>query len=180
MYLARALLSSSRASASTLRPAAASFSSSSISSVRSSRKTRTAPVGDVPDKLENTHYCITLLRSPLHLPIASQRTCQALGLGKRMNRTIVPISSVNAGYILSIKELVGVELVNLEEVQTREYEREMLRVERGDVEGRRGAGLTAHNPANWELSLGSSSGVVRVGKDRCRGSERGFKVVGRL
>lgn len=117
-----------------------------------------------------THYLVTLLRSPLHLPIPSKATCESLGLRKRSSTSLIPINSTNAGYILKIKELVGVKLVDCEVIQGKLAAREERMGYGVEREGRRGAGLGG-------MGLFTSEGVVTVGKDRCSGEERGFKVV---
>lgn len=120
-----------------------SFSSSSIYSVPA------AP----------THYEVTLKRSPLHLPADSLAACVSIGLRKRLSTTLIPINQSNSGNLLTIKELISVKLVNLEEFIAARPER--------SGEGRTGAGLTGRG----------GNGVIRVGKDRCRGEERGFRVL---
>lgn len=117
-----------------------------------------------------THYLVTLLRSPLHLPVPSKATCESLGLRKRSSTSLIPINSTNAGYILKIKELVGVKLVDCEAIQGKLSKREERMGYGTGREGRRGAGLGG-------MGLFTSEGIVTVGKDRCSNEERGFKVV---
>jgi len=118
------------------------------------------------DSTTPSHYLITLLRSPLHLSPAIKSSLSSLGLYKRLSSTIVPISQTNQGYILRAKELVGVKLITKEEVEkagAREWrERE--------GEGRRGSGLRVREGQGKD-------GVIRVGSERARGEERGFKVL---
>lgn len=142
----------------------ASFSTtiSPTSSAGAAPATTTAPAP--------THYLVTLLRSPLHLPVPSKATCESLGLRKRSATSLVPINSTNAGYILKIKELVSVKLVDCDIIQGKLLKREERLGYGAEREGRRGAGLGG-------MGLFTSDGVVTVGKDRCSNEERGFKVV---
>ncbi|BGP28050.1 hypothetical protein JCM10295v2_007037 [Rhodotorula toruloides] len=115
-----------------------------------------------------SHYLITLLRSPNHLGASIFSTTRVLGLNKRLSSVIVPINPINAGYILRIKELVGVRLVSREDVQrwaSREWRER-------PGEGNQGSGLRIAGGAG-------PNAVIRVGSERARGDERGFKVVGR-
>lgn len=140
----------------------ASISSSSRTPKASTSASIPSPAGP------STHYLVTLLRSPLHLPISSKNTCESLGLRKRSATSLVPINSTNAGYILAIKELVGVKLVDFHQIQKNLFKRqEKLGI---NVEGRRGAGLGG-------MGMITTNGVVTVGKDRSAGEERGFLVV---
>lgn len=120
-----------------------------------------------PSSAPKTHYLITLLRSPLHLPAPILATAHSLGLSKRLSSSLVPITRENAGFILRIKELVGVRTVAAEEVDRAASSAWRDRA----GEGRQGAGFN---------TLGDHSegrAVVRVGRERARGEERGFKVV---
>lgn len=120
-----------------------------------------------PTAAPKTHYLLTLLRSPLHLPKPLQATCQTLGLTHRLQSSIIPISAVNSGLILRVKELVGVRQVGVEEISKGVGEEWRNR----EGEGRQGGGLRARGEA--------AGGVIRVGSERCRGAERGFKIVSR-
>ncbi|BGP43918.1 hypothetical protein JCM10449v2_007975 [Rhodotorula kratochvilovae] len=115
-----------------------------------------------------SHFLITLLRSPLHLPPSQRASAASLGLHKRLSSSIVPITPQNAGYVLRIKELVGVRQVSAAEVAlwaSREW-----RDRPG--EGRQGSGMRVKAGAN-------DGSVIRVGSERARGDERGFRIVDR-
>lgn len=131
-------------------------------SLSSTRSTPTPP----PPTSSPSHYLITLLRSPLHLNPSIKQSLSSLGLYKRLSSSIVPISPQNEGYILRAKELVGVRTLREEEV------RELGSMEWRDREGegRKGSGLRVRQGAGQD-------GVIRVGSERARGEERGFKVV---
>ncbi|GAA5902426.1 mitochondrial 54S ribosomal protein uL30m MRPL33 [Sporobolomyces salmoneus] len=142
-----------------------SFSTSSLSrstpSSSSSSSTATPESASTP-----SHYLVTLLRSPLHLNPAIKSSLSSLGLYKRLSSSIVPITPTNQGYILRAKELVGIKPVTEEEV--RRLGSEEWRNRQG--EGRQGSGLRVREGAGV-------GGVIRVGSERARGEERGFKVV---
>lgn len=77
----------------------------------------------------------------------------------------MPITRENAGFILRIKELVGVRTVGVDEVV--KASEPAWRERPG--EGRQGGGfVTKGDPGR---------GVVRVGRERARGDERGFRIV---
>ncbi|GAA6048717.1 hypothetical protein JCM3770_003926 [Rhodotorula araucariae] len=115
-----------------------------------------------------SHYLVTLLRSPLHLPPAQRASAASLGLHKRLSSSVVPITPQNAGYVLQIKELVGVRQVSTAEV--RAWASPEWRDRPG--EGRRGSGM--------RVKLGATDrSVIRVGSERARGDERGFRIVDR-
>ncbi|KAM0751490.1 hypothetical protein T439DRAFT_324674 [Meredithblackwellia eburnea MCA 4105] len=129
-----------------------------------------SPQSSSPNSIDHdskTHYLVTLLRSPLHLPKHLKASCNSLGLNTRLSSSIVPITPENAGYILSIKELVGVRTVGVEDVL--QASDPSWRNRPG--EGRQGRGLSTNGVPG--------SGVVRVGSERARGDERGFKVISR-
>lgn len=141
-------------------PSSSRLSSTSTSSTPSTTDLPPPP----PEAPQKTHYLVTLLRSPLHLPAPILATCQSLGLTHRLSSSIVPISPENAGFILRVKELVGVRSVGVEEVAKAQDSAWRER----EGEGRQGSGLSRN---------GGERGVVRVGRERARGVERGFKVV---
>ncbi|BGP03942.1 Proteophosphoglycan ppg4 [Rhodotorula toruloides ATCC 204091] len=130
---------------------------------RGKGKAAAAPAAPAP-----SHYLITLLRSPNHLGVTVNATTRVLGLRRRLSSVIVPINAVNAGYILRIKELVGVRLVSREDVQR--WASKEWRERPG--EGNQGSGLRI-------VGGSGPNAVIRVGSERARGDERGFKVVGR-
>lgn len=114
---------------------------------------------------------MTLLRSPLSLQKHTAATVQSLGLSSRLSSVVVPITRHSSGQILKIKELVAVKSVNgvesLGKTATREW-----RDRAG--EGRQGSGLRSRTGTE-----GSGMASVRVGSERNRGEERGYKVVRR-
>lgn len=136
------------------------LASSSSSTPQSTEST--APL--LEDQDVDTHYLITLRRSPLHLPKPIQTTCKSLGLGHRLASSIVPISRVNAGYILRIKELITVKTIGMDAIAGAAAPEWSGRA----GEGRRGSGLHLTR---------EGAGVIRVGTERSRGEERGFKVI---
>ncbi|GAA5884177.1 hypothetical protein JCM6882_002167 [Rhodosporidiobolus microsporus] len=148
---------------------AASSSSASAPAASTSAASPPSPAADAaatPTGAAASHYLVTLLRSPLHLPKRTLQSVRSLGLGKRLSSSIVPITPSNAGYILALKELVGVRTVTQEQVKhwaSREW-----RERKG--EGNQGAGMRVR-------ADGSDRSVIRVGSERARGDERGFKVV---
>ncbi|GAA5822062.1 hypothetical protein JCM5353_006218 [Sporobolomyces roseus] len=119
-----------------------------------------------PSTSPPSHYLITLLRSPLHLSPSIKSSLSSLGLYKRLSSTIVPISQTNQGYILRAKELLGVKMITKEQVE--EAGRREWREREG--EGRKGSGLRVREGQG-------ENGVIRVGSERARGEERGFKVL---
>jgi large subunit ribosomal protein L30 len=63
-----------------------------------------------------THFLITLKRSSIGLPKQISGTLDALGLGKKLHRSVLhPYSPDIAGQILAVKELVQVKNVTEEE-----------------------------------------------------------------
>jgi large subunit ribosomal protein L30 len=84
-------------------PSASSHASSSSSSSTSTSQ-------------DPTHFLITLKRSSIGLPKQSSGTLDALGLGKKLHRSVLhPFSSDIAGQILAVKELIDVKNVTEEE-----------------------------------------------------------------
>jgi len=147
---------------SSLRTATRPISSSALAPAQApTPSTSTLPAANA----SHTHYLVTLLRSPLHLPVAAAATCNSLGLTHRLTSSLVPITQENAGFILRVKELVAVRTVAPEDLAKAASQEWRER----PGEGRRGSGLMGH----------SETGVVRVGSERARGEERGFKVVSR-
>ncbi|ORY56821.1 hypothetical protein BCR35DRAFT_309764 [Leucosporidium creatinivorum] len=134
----------------------------SSSRLASTWTTASAPPPTAGDK---THYLVTLLRSPLHLPAPLQATCTSLGLTHRLQSSILPITPINAGFLLRVKELVGVRLIGVHDIDSKVGGGWRQR----EGEGRKGAGLSARG---W-------GGAIRVGSERARGEERGFKVISR-
>jgi ribosomal protein L30/L7E len=138
-----------------------------LASTSSLTSTPPSPV-DEPDEPDvqsgKTHYLVTLLRSPLHLPKNIATTCTSLGLSHRLSSSIVPISRETAGAILQVKELVGIRAVGIEEVSKAAGREWRMRA----GEGKQGGGFR---------SVGTELGVIKVGREKCRGEERGFKVL---
>lgn len=153
--------SSSSSDSTTTATSSSSPSSSSLESTTTTTASESEPIEAGSDK---THYLITLRRSPLHLPSPIQSSCKSLGLGHRLASSIVPITQENAGYILRIKELITVKTIGVEEISRAVDQSWSLR----EGEGRRGSGLHL---------MREGAGVIRVGTERSRGEERGFKVL---
>ncbi|GAA5837798.1 hypothetical protein JCM11251_002325 [Rhodosporidiobolus azoricus] len=144
-----------------------SASSSALSSPAPEASTSSAsPSSTPPTHAHASHYLVTLLRSPLHLPKRTLSSIRSLGLNKRLSSAIVPITPINAGYILSLKELVGVRQVS--EEQVKKWASREWRDRQG--EGNQGAGMRVREGA-------TERSVIRVGSERARGEERGFRVV---
>ncbi|GAA5938071.1 uL30 family ribosomal protein [Sporobolomyces koalae] len=150
------------------QPFGTRFGSSQASSSSSSTPVTSNTTAAQPSSSsqESSHYLVTLLRSPLHLNPAIKQSLASLGLYKRLSSSIVPINPTNQGYILRAKELVGIKPLSQSQVQ--ELGSETWRNRPG--QGRQGSGL--------RIRMGASDqGVIRVGSERARGEERGFKVV---
>lgn len=63
-----------------------------------------------------THFLVTLKRSSIGLSKQTSGTLEALGLGKKLHRSVLhPFSADVAGQILAVKELVQVRNVTEEE-----------------------------------------------------------------
>ncbi|GAA5972818.1 hypothetical protein JCM21900_006907 [Sporobolomyces salmonicolor] len=163
-YTARLLSSSRSPSAPQTSSAAANPAAPNTAPTLPSTPSTSSPVP--PAQSTPTHYLVTLLRSPLHLSKSIGASLTSLGLYKRLSSSIVPINSVNAGYILKAKELVGVRTVSAEEVASMASKE--WRNRPGD--GRQGSGLRVREGAG-------EAAVIRVGSERARGDERGFRVV---
>ncbi|GAA5911091.1 hypothetical protein JCM8208_000273 [Rhodotorula glutinis] len=127
----------------------------------------TSAAQDAPQAAAPSHFLVTLLRSPLHLAASQKASAASLGLYKRLSSAIVPITAQNAGYVVQLKELVGVRACSEHDVArwgAREWrERE--------GEGRQGSGMRV------KLGGDKARSVIRVGSERARGDERGFRVV---
>lgn len=129
-----------------------------------------------------THYLVTLLRSTIALPKSIASTTRSLGLNSRLSSSVVPITATTQGAILRVKELVGVRAITLDQLGPSATQ--VWRDRPG--QGRRGSGLRARmtptvdtigTPGNGQQP---SMGALRVGSERNRGEERGFKVVKRV
>ncbi|KAL8279845.1 hypothetical protein RQP46_007695 [Phenoliferia psychrophenolica] len=164
--LASPLRSAGARAASTSAGASTSTSASSSLPPTPSTSSAAAPSSAPPATADpKTHYLVTLLRSPLHLPAPLLATCQSIGLSHRLSSSIVPITRENAGFILRVKELVGVRTISAQDVE--KASDPAWRDRAG--EGRQGSGfVTKGEPGR---------GVIRVGRERARGDERGFRVV---
>ncbi|POY72230.1 hypothetical protein BMF94_4736 [Rhodotorula taiwanensis] len=147
-------------------PSLASLARAPTPRYASTRSTQATSTGGQEVPSEPSHYLVTLLRSPLHLSDKVKATVAALGLSKRLSSVIVPISSVNQGYLVKCKELVGVRAVTAAEVQ--QWASHDWRHRPG--QGKRGSGIRIVEPAG-------PNSVIRVGSERARGDERGFRVV---
>jgi large subunit ribosomal protein L30 len=91
-------------------PSASSHASSSTDFVSAS-DTASASTSTDP-----THFLVTLKRSSIGLPKQTSGTLEALGLGKKLHRSVLhPFSADVAGQILAVKELVQVRNVTEEE-----------------------------------------------------------------
>lgn len=95
-------------------------------STSSSQPTTPAPEGE-----SNTHYRITLRRSAISLPSAIKGTLTSLGIHRRHQTVYHPHSSINAGKILRVKELVEVENVPASAVRTKTEQRHERKAKRG-------------------------------------------------
>ncbi|GAA5942444.1 hypothetical protein JCM3775_006989 [Rhodotorula graminis] len=137
-------------------PAAASTTTASTSAASTSAPTPAA-----------SHFLVTLLRSPLHLAASQKASAASLGLYKRLSSSIVPITAQNAGYVVQLKELVGVRACS--EADVARWGAREWREREG--EGRQGSGMRV------KLGGDKARSVIRVGSERARGDERGFRVV---
>ncbi|GAA5883212.1 hypothetical protein JCM3774_001933 [Rhodotorula dairenensis] len=114
-----------------------------------------------------SHYLVTLLRSPLHLDHKVKATVASLGLRKRLASVVVPVTPTNQGYLLKCKELVAVRPVSQDQVQ--HWASPQWRTRPG--QGNQGSGVRIVEPAG-------PNSVIRIGSERARGDERGFRIVG--
>ncbi|GJN94245.1 hypothetical protein Rhopal_007319-T1 [Rhodotorula paludigena] len=131
----------------------------------------TLPSSALPASAPTTpsHYLVTLVRSPLHLGPSARGALASLGLhSKRLASVVVPVSRESAGALLAVKELVAVREVS--DAEVRAWASNEWREREG--EGRRGAGMRVSERAGQR-------GVIRVGSERARGDERGFRIVAR-
>lgn len=113
-----------------------------------------------------SHYLVTLLRSPLHLPAKVKATVASLGLHKRLASVVVPVSPTNHGYLLKCKELVAVRPVSQQQIQ----EWASPEWSRRPGKGNQGSGVRIVEPAG-------PHSVIRIGSERARGDERGFRII---
>lgn len=74
-------------------------------------------------------YRVTQVRSTIGLPKKLRNTALAMGLKKRGNVVYQKVNAANAGQILTLKELVDVQLVD--QALTREEERLLRRSPKG-------------------------------------------------
>ncbi|TDL25834.1 hypothetical protein BD410DRAFT_743712 [Rickenella mellea] len=81
----------------------------------------------------NSHFKITLLRSPISLGARIKGTLVSLGIHRRMQTVYFPHSPEVAGKILAVKELVAVENVPSEAVRTKTQQRHERKASRGFV-----------------------------------------------
>lgn len=81
----------------------------------------------------NTHYKITLMRSPISLGDRIKGTLVSLGIHRRMQTVYHPHSPEFAGKILAVKELVKVENVPAAAVRTKTEQRRERKASRGFV-----------------------------------------------
>jgi large subunit ribosomal protein L30 len=79
----------------------------------------------------NTHFKITLRRSPIALGAQVKGTLVSLGIHRRMQTVYFPHSPIVAGKILRVKELVEVENVPAHAVRTKEEQRKKRQPPRG-------------------------------------------------
>lgn len=91
----------------------------------------------------NTHYKITLLRSPISLGARIKGTLVSLGIHRRMQTVYHPHAPAFAGKILAVKELVAVRNVPAAAVRTKTEQRRERKASRGFevVSGMRERGL---------------------------------------
>ncbi|KAG0660252.1 hypothetical protein C6P46_004706 [Rhodotorula mucilaginosa] len=113
-----------------------------------------------------SHLLVTLLRSPLHLSAKVKATVASLGLHKRLASVVVPVSPTNHGYLLKCKELVAVRPVSQQQIQ----EWASPEWSRRPGKGNQGSGIRIVEPAG-------PNSVIRIGSERARGDERGFKII---
>ncbi|GAA5954007.1 hypothetical protein JCM8115_003282 [Rhodotorula mucilaginosa] len=113
-----------------------------------------------------SHLLVTLLRSPLHLSAKVKATVASLGLHKRLASVVVPVSPTNHGYLLKCKELVAVRPVSQQQIQ----EWASPEWSRRPGKGNQGSGIRIVEPAG-------PNSVIRIGSERARGDERGFRVI---
>ncbi|GAA5841089.1 hypothetical protein JCM3766R1_006662 [Sporobolomyces carnicolor] len=153
----RTIASSSFSTTCRVRSPASSTSTSPASTTTASTRTETTT-----EPL--SHYLVTLKRSPLHLDPAIKSSLASLGLYKRLSSSIVPITQQNQGYLVRAKELVEIEPVS--ERQVAEWASAEWRNRPG--QGNQGSGLRVRSQ--------TPGAVIRVGSERARGEERGFKI----
>jgi large subunit ribosomal protein L30 len=75
------------------------------------------------------YYRIRAIRSTIGLPKAMKDRCQALGLRRRGAVVYQPVNPAIAGQILSVKELVNVQLVD--KALTRQEEQALRKSPKG-------------------------------------------------
>jgi len=114
-------------------------------STPSSQLTQSSPE-NVETPSANTHYKITLRRSPLALGSQIKGTLVALGIHRRLQTVYHRHSPDIAGKILRVKELVEVENVPSEAVRSKTE----IRQERKGV---RGYVVTGQRRGAWETSV---------------------------
>lgn len=159
---------STRAPAST-RLAAPARAAAATAAARRSVSTQPPPAAAGAEAVAPgaaSHYLVTLVRSPLHLSHKVKATAAALGLHKRLHSVLVPVTPVTQGYLLRCKEIVAVRPVSPD--QLAQYASQEWRTRPGV--GNQGAGVRIVEPAG-------PNSVVRVGSERARGDERGFRIV---
>jgi len=117
-------------------------SPSSLSSITRSHSSTSSPPSPSPhappqDSPEpgpnppNTHFKVTLRRSPIALGARIKGTLASLGMFRRMQTVYFPHSPIVAGKILSVKELVEVENVPAHAVRTKEQQTKDRKPPRG-------------------------------------------------
>ncbi|GAA5839964.1 hypothetical protein JCM9279_005222 [Rhodotorula babjevae] len=165
LLLLRAAHLSSSAPLAAPRPSPVAAAAAAPTTASTSASTSAAPDASTPPAA--SHFLVTLLRSPLHLAASQKASAASLGLYKRLSSALVPITAQNAGYVVQLKELVGVRACSEEDVAR--WGSRGWREREG--EGRQGSGLRVKYGGDKARS------VIRVGSERARGDERGFRVV---
>ncbi|EIW76002.1 hypothetical protein CONPUDRAFT_19223, partial [Coniophora puteana RWD-64-598 SS2] len=78
-----------------------------------------------------THYKITQTRSAIGLGEGKKETLVSLGLHRRMQTVYHPHGPEVAGKVLKVKEIVQVENVTVDQVRTKEEQRQERKADRG-------------------------------------------------
>lgn len=101
----------------------------SVTQLRAASTQQNAEEEPIPEPL--THFRITLKRSAISLPEKVKGTLVSLGIHRRLQTVYHEHSPINAGKVLSVKELVEVQNVPASAVRTKTEQRRERKAPRG-------------------------------------------------